>query len=226
MSLTSVNDFRAMVAAIPKENLLNTWFFPVRMNAKEPDISKGNSFKANTAYRLSVYDAINRLKWGKNVGICAITNGIMFLDIDVSKGKILASKGFLDSLESTLVIKSRNGGRQYYYQNDGKYANQIVYEGKNPVGELRADWWYVVGAGSYVPSDENNNDGDGTYRIYSGDKVNSFSGIPGTTLKMRGNTEEVKQHNTKVMYDHEKIENRISNEDFAKMMENRIRIKR
>jgi len=221
-----VNDFRAMIAAIPKENLLNTWFFPVRMNAKEPDIPKGNSFKANLAYRLSVYDAINRLKWGKNVGICAIAGGILFLDVDVSKGKILASMGFLDSLAPTLIIRSRNGGRQYYYQNDGKYANQIIYEGKNPIGELRADWWYVVGAGSYVPSDENNNDGDGTYRIFAGNKVNSFSGIPGNTLKRRGNTEEVKQHNTKVMYDHEKLENRISNEDFAKMMKNRIRIKR
>ena len=226
MSLTSVNDFRAMVAAIPKENLEHTWFFPVRMNAKEPDIPKGNSFKGNLAYRLSVYDAINRLKWGKNVGICAVTNGIMFLDVDVSKGKILASGEFLDSLEKTLTIRSRNGGRQYYYLNDGKYANQIIYEGKNPVGELRADWWYVVGAGSYVPFDENNNDGDGTYRVKEGDKVNNFSGIPGTILKKRGETEEIKQHNTKIVYDHEKPENRISNEAFAEMMKDRIRIKR
>lgn len=226
MSFTSVSDFRAMVSAIPKENLVNTWFFPVRMNAKEPDIPKGNSFKANTAYRLSVYDAINRLKWGKNVGICAIIGGIMFLDIDVSKGKLLASEGFLDSLEETLMIRSRNGGRQYYFLNDGKYANQIVYEGKTAIGELRADWWYVVGAGSYVPFDENNNDGDGTYRIREGDKVNSFPGIPETILKLRGDTEEVKQHNTKLVYDHEKVENRISNEDFTKMMKDRIKIKR
>jgi len=91
--------------------------------------------------------------------------------------------GFLDRLAPTLIIRSKKWGRQYYYQT---MENMLIklYMKEKPNWRTSSDWWYVVGAGSYVPSDENNNDGDGTYRIFAGNKVNSFRGYR-NTLKMR-----------------------------------------
>jgi hypothetical protein len=223
MSLTNVSDFKKFFSMIPKDYLENTWFFPVRQDAKEPDVRRGTDQKS-PKNRLLFSDCVKRLKSGKNVGLYGLPQGLMILDLDVKEGKLLASNGFLDRLESTLEIRSRNGGRQYYYLNDGKYANQILKEKETVIGELRCFWWYVVVCGSYVPIDEHNFDGDGTYRIIAGDMIVAFPGIPGMNLKLQGETKEPTIKNK--IYDHERPENVITNEQHAAMMAGRRRVKK
>lgn len=185
MALTNVSDFKELLEVIPKNIMDKVWFFPIKQDRKNPDVPSGTILKGNLAYRLSKYDAINRLKWGKNVGIYALTGGLMFLDLDVKNGKIIASQNILDSvsLNPTPTIQTRNGGIQKYYLNGGEYNNQVIKENGVPIGELRTDWYYVVSVGSYVIPDEHSC-GDGTYRL-SGEcrEINSFNGLPGISTR-------------------------------------------
>ena len=185
MALTNVKDFKELLEIIPKTVLEKVWFFPIKQDRKNPDVPSGTILKGNLAYRLSRYDAINRLKWGKNVGIYALKGGLMFLDLDVKNGKLLASQSLLDSiaLNPTLTIQTRNGGIQKYYLNDGEYNNQVIKENGMPIGELRTDWYYVVSVGSYVIPDEHSC-GDGTYRLFGEYReINTFNGLPGIILR-------------------------------------------
>ena len=132
MSLTNAKDFQTFFKLIPKANLEHVWFFPIRQDAKNPDVPKGTSLKGNTAYRMMLSDCIKRLKQGKNVGIYAVSGGLMFLDLDVKDKKVIASNSILEALDAikTLKIRTRNGGYQYYFLNEGKYANQLIEENK------------------------------------------------------------------------------------------------
>jgi hypothetical protein len=197
MALTNVKDFREFLDIIPKSTMEKVWFFPIKQDRKNPDVPSGTILKGNLAYRLSRYDAINRLKWGKNVGIYALKDGLMFLDLDVKNGKLLASQGFLDSiaLNPTLTIQTRNGGIQKYYLNDGEYNNQVIKENGVPIGELRTDWYYVVSVGSYVIPDEHSSGGDGTYRIKENMALNQFNGLPEIMQRDEVKTEEIKTFN-------------------------------
>ena len=197
MALTNVKDFKSFLEVIPKDVFEKVWFFPIKQDRKNPDVPSGTILKGNLAYRLSKYDAINRLKWGKNVGIYALKGGLMFLDLDVENGKLLASQSFLDSiaLNPTLTIQTRNGGIQKYYLNDGEYNNQVIKENGVAIGELRTDWFYVVSVGSYVTPDENSREGDGTYRISEKyNEISKFNGLP--IILKRG---EIKKDETKII---------------------------
>jgi hypothetical protein len=197
MALTNVKDFRELLDIIPKSTMEKVWFFPIKQDRKNPDVPSGTILKGNLAYRLSRYDAINRLKWGKNVGIYALNGGLMFLDLDVKNGKLIASKAVLDNvaLNPTLTIQTRNGGIQKYYLNDSEYNNQVIKENGIPIGELRTDWYYVVSVGSYVIPNEHSC-GDGTYRL-SGEcrEINKFNGLPEILRRDEVKTKEIKTFN-------------------------------
>ena len=207
MTATNPKDFEKFVKLLPREVLENVWFFPIRQDTKKPDVPGGSDMKS-PQNRLKLGDALGRLQRGKNVGIYAIPGSLMFLDLDVADGKLIASPELIEKLSKTMTIQTRNGGRQYYYLNDGKFSNQLIYEGEKIIGELRTDWWYVVSIGSYVTPDKNNIRGDGTYRLISGDQPTSQFQDPGLNLKLRSEIEKTKNHNIK--YDHEKPENQIS----------------
>jgi len=131
MSLTNPRDFEILISLIPKEYRKNVWFCPIRQNAKVVEVPSGTKIVGNEAYRLTPKEVRHRLGWGSNYGIYAIYGGLMFLDLDVEAGKLLASQGFLDALEAankTLKIKSRNGGFQWYFLNDGRFSNQTLKE--------------------------------------------------------------------------------------------------
>lgn len=177
MTFTKPDDFKKLLPNIPDERFKNIWFFPVRQDRKNPDVPSGTVLKGNTAYCLTVREALTRLRSGKNIGIYALTGGLMFLDIDVKDGKIKASKEFIKQIPETFTVKTRNGGFQFYYLNEGNYPNQIIKENDIEVGELRTDWYYVVGVGSYVTPDENNADGNGIYHIEKNISVTSFHGL-------------------------------------------------
>ena len=167
MKFTNTNpkDFKKFVDSIPGEKLEHIWFFPIWANSKRPQSQ--TSLKDNTAMRLDKYQAYERLKDGSNIGVYGLPGGLMFLDLDVKNKKFLASIDLvLDVLEyPTLTIRTRNGGLQKYFWNNGQYANQLIKENGVIIGELRTNWQYVVSIGSYVPQDENYISGDGTYRI-------------------------------------------------------------
>ena len=171
MTYTKPRDFQEFWNITPKPIRENCWFFPIQQDRKNPDVPSGTILKGNISHRLSYGDSLSRLKWGKNVGIYALQGGLMFLDLDVKYGKFLASQGILDTLESnpTFTIQTRNGGIQKYFQNEGKFPNQVIKENNIPIGELRTgrglNWMYVVSVGSYVNQDEHVRAGNGTYTI-------------------------------------------------------------
>lgn len=192
MTITKPDDFKKLLPNIPDERFKNIWFFPVRQDRKNPDVPSGTVLKGNTAYRLTVRDAYSRLKSGKNVGIYALPGGLMFLDIDVKDGKIKASKEFLKQIPETFTVKTRNGGLQYYYLNEGKYPNQIIKENGIEIGELRTNWYYVVGVGSFVNTDANNADGNGIYYISHNTSVTSFHGLEDYIFEQEIQEKEIK----------------------------------
>lgn len=186
MTATNVTDFKKFITLIPQDILKSVWFFPLRQDRKNPDVPGGTVLKGNLAYRLDVKSCVYRLKQGKNFGIYGLPGGLMFLDIDVSGGHIIATKWFIEQIPPTFTVRTRNGGYQYYYMNRGLYPNQIIKENGVQVGELRTNWYYVVGVGSYVTPDKDNKDGDGTYRIIHNAPIGDFSGMEGYIFK--GNT--------------------------------------
>lgn len=179
MSNTNPKDFKMFLELLPKELFEYTWFFPLRPSKKNPDCPSGTILKGNLSYRLHPKEAYTRLKWGKNVGIYALPKGLLFLDLDVENGKMLASQKYIDMISSipTFTVQTRNGGIQKYFRNDGIYPNQLLYENGIKIGELRADWFYVVAVGSFVDIDEDNCNGDGTYRIVHPNPMVSFPGF-------------------------------------------------
>ena len=209
MSLTNPRAFEKLNSLLPTEIKNKLWYIPLRNNGKLPEVKAGDKWKLNEKYRLSYSEADNRLKWGSNVGIVAQEGTLMFLDLDVKEGKILASQRFLDALElnQTLTIKSRNGGIQQYFLNDGKYANQLVKENDILIGELRTDWQYVVSVGSHVEPDENcRGEKDGTYRIQKECPISQFQPIAGIDWKRKGN-EPAKERKNNHINDHDRPEN-------------------
>ena len=125
MSLTDPKDFEKLNSIIPQDIRKDVWYIPLRSNKKLPEVRAGDKWKLNTNYRLSYGAALTRMKWGSNVGLVALPGTLLFLDLDVKGGQVLASQSFLDALESqpTITIKSRNGGIQKYFLNDGIYVN-------------------------------------------------------------------------------------------------------
>jgi len=228
MALTNPKDFKAFVELIPKKVLENTWFFPVRQDNKDPDVPRGTILKGNVNYRLSRYDALNRLKWGKNVGTYALPLGLMFLDLDVFEEKFIASNELITTISAipTISVQSRNGGLQKYFLNNGKYANQLIKENGVIVGELRTNWQYVVSIGSYVPPDEHNNGGDGTYRMkqeYA--SMIEFQEIPGLDrLTLVGEITPKPTKAEKSTWNNDTVKaEKISNESYAELTRGRVR---
>ena len=221
MTNTNPKDFKKFLNIIPKSIEEKVWFIPLRGNSKMP--SQVGTFKNNLNYRLSGQSAYMRLKNGQNVGICALTGGLIFLDLDVSEQKIIASQELVEKLDATKTVKirSRNGGLQYYFLNDGKYKNQLIYENGIIIGELRADWWYVVSVGSYVDTDKNNYNGDGIYRILSGEIIKPFSDniMEVEKIEKIENNYNPQKNISPVMV------NNISDEEYNNMIKNKRRIK-
>jgi hypothetical protein len=192
MTSTNVEDFKKLLSRIPQDRFKNIWWIPIRQDHKKPDVPLGTKIKGNLAYRLDVKTCINRLNQGKNVAGYALTGGIMYLDLDVQDGKMIASHDFIKAVPESFTVQSRNGGLQFYYLNDGLFDNQLLYENGIEIGELRTDWQYVVAAGSYVTPDANSFDGDGTYRVIKKIPLISFPGLEGINKRTSINNNEIK----------------------------------
>lgn len=173
---TNPGDFQKLLSHISDDMKSNVWFLPIRGAKKIPDVPKGAQLKGNKYYKLTSAVAIKRLRNGQNVGIYALSGGLMFLDVDVKNGIIQAPESLLQAVPETFTVQSRNGGIQYYFLNTGLYDNQELIIAGNHAGELRTNWQYVVCPGSYVIPDIHNRNGDGTYRIINDAKIVEFVG--------------------------------------------------
>ena len=224
MSLTNPKDFQTFFGLIPKEKRENIWFFPIRKNKKIPEVPSGTTLKGNCSYRLTFEEARRRLKWGANVGIYALQEGLCFLDLDVKDGKLIASQAILDAIElnPTLTIKTRNGGIQKYFWNNGEYPNQVIFETDIAIGELRTDWYYVVSVGSHVEPDEDClGEPDGTYRISQEVPISQFQAFGDYFRK-----NEEKINHTEIKTFTGKTANIEKLEDHIKKLENEKKVRR
>lgn len=176
--LWNVEEFNRFISHIHADIISNVWFIPLRKGTKEPDIPKGEGLK-DPKYRLTSEQASERIRSGENVGIYAMNGGLLFLDADTDKGNIVLPEEIRKTIQATLTIKTRNGGLQYYFINNGTFKNRThIYNGKT-AGEIRADWWYVVAPGSYVKPDADATiDADGLYRIINDIPLSLFDKIP------------------------------------------------
>ena len=134
-------------------------FIPVVENRKEPDANI--KIKENLdRIKLTQNEALRRLQRGLNVGVYAFPQGLCFVDID--RPDLID----ISELPESFTVKTRNGGYQIYYQNPGIERNYILKLNGQKIGELRANWQYVVAPGSYVPPDEEKFEGaTGLYEV-------------------------------------------------------------
>ncbi len=133
---------------------------------KRPDAKGDIKAKINTV-KLSYTAALDRIKHDKNVGAYAHPDGLVFIDIDVEDGELKLPDDKLTELRkilNTFMVKTRNGGYHFYGINQG-LKNSLIYYDNKAVGEIRADWQYVLLPGSYVAPKEGTHDATGLYEV-------------------------------------------------------------
>lgn len=104
------------------------------------------------------------IKSGYNVALVAHNDGLCFIDIDLESGKFKLPEGIIIDLIlkfDTLAVKTKSGGIQLYFVNDGitEYFSKndiarnpkLFYNGAD-CGEIRTDDAYVLSPGSFVPT--------------------------------------------------------------------------
>ena len=221
MTNTAPSNFKLFLNRIPTSNLKNCVFVPVYQDKKFPDVPYGTKIKLdngliNPVVKIDVKTCILRLKSSKNIAIYAMPKGLMFLDVDVENGKIKVSDDFLKSIPETFTVITRNGGFQFYFLNNRDGCNQDIFENDINIGELRHNWQYVVGVGSYVEPDQNNAGGDGTYRVLHDfpivemptEFLNQLKTMKGKEEKEKGSIKPVRKLKMPVMTKEEYIKQR------------------
>ena len=186
---TDVKEFQKFMDITPKEIMDRIHFIPLPEGKKKPpavlvDKTKGEK-ATDDKFRLSTEQAVDRIRSGKNVGIYAEPNGIMMFDMDADKGKIVIPNEVISTFDETLTVMTRNGGRQLYYLNNGKFKNKIHYYNGIQSGEIRADTYYGLAPGSYVAKDDDATpEATGVYTIVNDAPMVELNGIPnGITIK-------------------------------------------
>jgi hypothetical protein len=176
---TKPEEFKRFLEIIPSDILANIWFIPLRAKTKDPDVPKGEKLK-DPKYHLMPEAALKRIEAGQNVGIYALENGVMMVDVDAYKGILGLPQEPLQKIKHTLTIRTRNGGRQFYYINKGEFPkNHIIKYANKKIGEIRSNWYYGLAPGSYVKPDTNAMlDGDGVYTIIDNSPPATFEALP------------------------------------------------
>jgi len=149
---TSPSELENFLKLLPQTPIM----IPILANDKKPDIPTGKSWK-DKQFHLTPQQALDRLRQGKNVGVVA-NDWLVIIDLDNPTKFTLPIK--------TLTVMTRNGKLHQFYKNYGDVENSV---GKNELakcGEVRAEWQYVLSAGSYVPSTDSA--GSGLYHIIDG----------------------------------------------------------
>ena len=151
--MTDANETGRFLSLLPDG--LRTYIIPIVKDGKMPDV-KGNIKARIEEVRLPKHRTIERVKQGGNVAAYAMKDGLVFIDIDTENGDIKLPREKVDELIEkldTFTVMTRNGGFQLYGINRG-FENSLIYYNDINIGEIRADWQYVLLPGSYVPPDE------------------------------------------------------------------------
>jgi hypothetical protein len=168
--------FQRLLELIPPEIMVKVWFFPLPSGKKYPPACKDPQDEKN---RLTAQQALDRLKKGLNVGIYCLPGGLFIIDEDRENGAFIIPEEIRATFPNTLTIQTRNAGRQYYYQNNGKFNNKVYKYNGIKAGELRANWYYGVAPGSYVkPDDDAGQDATGLYSIINDALISQIEKIP------------------------------------------------
>ena len=175
---TDPEEFKRLWDHIPADTRGNVWFIPLKAGSKEPDTPKGAKLK-DPAYRLTYEQAQTRLTEGANVGIYALPGGLLFLDTDTEAGSLVLPQEIINTIPVSLTTKTRNGGRQFYFLNNGKIANSVHTHNGVKAGEIRANWLYVAAPGSYVKPDQDATpDAAGLYSIIDDKPIITLDALP------------------------------------------------
>lgn len=146
MTNTNFNEIKKLFRHIPRTVLKNVSFIELHNGTKIPF----SRFKEKENW-LTYYQVKDRMHSGSNIAVLARQNGLMFLDIDSDEdGNLKASEEFIEGIPKTFTVQTRSNGNHYYFLNENKYPNQLVYEKGVEIGELRTNWQYVVAPGSWV----------------------------------------------------------------------------
>ncbi len=122
------------------------FYFPLEKNGKDP--WKGNSWKNN---RKTVEEAYKLMGLGWNIGIAATdSDPLVIVDID-DLSQVKSHKPTLENQS-----RKRIGRHCFYFTSDPLAKSIFDNSAKQNIatedaGEVRANWQYVVAAGSYVP---------------------------------------------------------------------------
>lgn len=168
MTLTNFNEFKKMFKRIPKERLPFVRFIPLRQDSKNP-LRRGSWKLINLTY----YEIKKDMNMGVNIAVVCLPKGVMVWDFDIDEtGKLYEPELAKELLQiKTLTVETRSKGLHFYFLNDGKYNTQDRIINNNNVGELRANWSYVVGAGSWVDLHGGH---EGQYRVVQDEPILSL----------------------------------------------------
>jgi len=140
------------------------WFFPCKPNRKDPspaailkiDKSSNGSWHHESA-RLSKEQCIEHIKQGYNIGISARKDDILII------GDIDDKKYFEQLPKNTLTVTSRKreGWHFFGWNKDDTAKINLPTDS----GEMRSNNQYVLSPGSFVPTENNNNQDAGYYTV-------------------------------------------------------------
>lgn len=150
-------EFHKLLDRIPET--AKVVFLPARKGEKAPNV-RGKIKEKVREIALTPTAAVEWLKTGGNVCVYAFPDGLCFIDIDNPQSVDI------NRFPRTFTVKTRNGGFHLYYLNPGIEKNFILKRDGKKIGELRANWQYVLCPGSYVPPDEDAHEGaTGVYEV-------------------------------------------------------------
>jgi hypothetical protein len=214
-------EFNRLLKRLGEIKNLNLHLFPVRTRLKSPDVI--GSWLDVRIRPDSALARINELH--SNVAIVAHETatagdpvGLCFIDVDLQDGKFLISQKQIDELLAigTLVVKTKSGGLQLYFQNKGitQWLRAKGYSA-NPAwsvagvsghcGEIRTDNAYVLAPGSFAPVDLDPKKGSisgatGLYSVFADNPIKELTPevLPKWILLSNEEIAKEKQKNVKL----------------------------
>jgi len=214
-------EFNRLLKRLGEIKNLNLHLFPVRSRLKSPDVI--GSWLDVRIRPDSALARINELH--SNVAIVAHETatagdpvGLCFIDVDLQDGKFLISQKQIDELLAigTLVVKTKSGGLQLYFQNKGitQWLRAKGYSA-NPAwsvagvtghcGEIRTDNAYVLAPGSFAPVDLDPKKGSisgatGLYSVFADNPIKELTPevLPKWILLSNEEIAKEKQKNVKL----------------------------
>ncbi|MDK2782055.1 MAG: hypothetical protein PWR13_1083 [Archaeoglobi archaeon] len=167
LRLTKPSEFEKFLKRHPEG--VDLILIPLKPGSKTPYVNSSIKDRIEDI-RLTPEEATECLSKGLNLAIYGSPHGLCFVDIDRPD---LVDPG---EFPETFTVKTRNGGYQLYYRNTGIERNYILKKNGEKIGELRANWQYVVAPGSYVPPDEEAYPGaTGLYEVVRDVDIKSLS---------------------------------------------------